>query len=586
MPQTLTMHSQAVAAKSKDWMLGIRTWLGLNAPYVLIGSSGGLLIICLWYFVALQAAESKINAMASAVNNLSNVSSTFKEHSLSVIGNVDEALRLVKYHVEVNGAKDFSLLDNYFKYDVVDARYFNQVGYIDGQGMYAFSNMSNHRKIDLSDREHFKFHQDKKSNEIFISVPVIGRATQKWSIQFTRRINKANGDFDGVSVVSFDPKFFVDVYQKIHQGRSGLTALVGLDGRVRAMKVGNISSFGQDIPKINLPALVLDKPEGNFVADNIYDSSRRIYTYTRIDGLSLVLINGMLEEDALMAYKKNATSYFTFALFISILTLSFLGVVWFLLMRQKKLNLQLVQSHELETKANQHKSDFLAGISHELRTPLNGVIGYAEYIFEKSDDPMIKFPSKIIYESGNHLLNLVNTLLDLSKIDSGVIVLMNEDVDVRKFATEIIHEAEVIAKSAGLVLTLHIGDSVPPMVTTDRLRLRQVLTNLINNAIKFTPKGGSVGVTLALSGDGKSVRFAVKDTGVGIPKDKHPLVFTKFWQSEGFVTREHGGAGLGLALSKNLVNLMGGDIGFLSEPGLGSEFTFFIPINPYMNPHG
>ncbi len=580
----MNMDSSLVPFQVKERFCSFKWWLNARFHHILIGLSGGLLIVCLWYFVYLQATEARANANAYAVNNLTNVSSTFKEHTLSVIGNVDEALRLVKYHVEVNGAKDFALLNNYFKYNVVDATYFNQVGYIDETGIYAFSNMSDHTRIDLSDREHFLYHQKKASNDLFISAPVIGRATKKWSIQFTRRINKPDGEFGGVAVVSFDPMFFIDAYKKINQGNSGFTALVGTDGRLRALKVGEMSSFGQDAARIHLPGQVFSKSEGFFISDGIYDTSRRIYAYTRMDGLSLVILNGMLEEDVLMAYKKNMTSYFSLTLFISLLIVIFLGVVLLLLARQKMLNAELIKSHEQESMANQHKSDFLAGVSHELRTPLNGVIGYAEYIFEKSEDPKIKFPAKIIFESGNHLLDLVNTLLDLTKIESGVIVLMNEEISLKKFVTEMIHEAEMISATAGLTLTLTIGDSVPDVIVSDRLRLRQVLTNLINNAIQFTKKGGHVGVSLSWVPDTHLVHIAVKDTGIGIPKEKHPLVFTKFWQSEGFVTREHGGAGLGLALSKNLAHLMGGDIRFTSEPGLGSEFVFSVPVHPSVQP--
>ncbi|HEY8566906.1 MAG TPA: ATP-binding protein [Beijerinckiaceae bacterium] len=229
-------------------------------------------------------------------------------------------------------------------------------------------------------------------------------------------------------------------------------------------------------------------------------------------------------------------------------------------------------------RASEAKTEFLAAMSHEIRTPLNGILGYTEILLEDRAallDESHKRTAERIRSAGSALLTVVNDILDFSKIEAGQI-----DLEPRPFRLETLidNTLSIVAGSgkAGVTLSVDVADDLPPIMTGDEDRLRQILLNLLNNAVKFTPKGSvTLSVRSARSTDGQAlVHFAVTDTGIGIPKDKQSLLFERFSQVDGSIGREFGGTGLGLAISKRLVTLMQGTIGVESAPGQGSTFWF------------
>jgi two-component system sensor histidine kinase BarA len=241
-----------------------------------------ILLISLWMFIGIRSTEDKVLVLKQSIANLQNIAISFKEHSQATIRNSDEALRIIKFHYELKGAKDFNLLNEYFAKKVIDVSFFNQAGIINADGIYEFSNLENHKKIDLSDREHFRILKENYPYEVFVSKPVLGRASKKWSIQLTKRLNKSDGSFNGVAVVSFDPTYFVDFHKQIELGPQGFTSLVGVDGYVRTLRVGEVSKIDGSISKIAIPALIEDQNSGYFVSDAIFDNVKRIYAFERL----------------------------------------------------------------------------------------------------------------------------------------------------------------------------------------------------------------------------------------------------------------------------------------------------------------
>ncbi len=238
--------------------------------------------------------------------------------------------------------------------------------------------------------------------------------------------------------------------------------------------------------------------------------------------------------------------------------------------------------HEAE-QANRAKSIFLATMSHEIRTPMNGVIGMASLLSETALTPRQREYTDTITSSGHTLLNVINDILDFSKIESGNMELERKGFDLRSCIEDTLDVFGPKAAAAGLDLVYHIDNDVPAQVVGDSLRLRQVLTNLVGNALKFTHDGEVfVGVQLRslLPHDQLEIEFNVRDTGIGIPGDKVGRLFKAFSQVDSSTTRKYGGTGLGLAISERLVELMHGGIWVESKPGKGSVFSFTIPGPP------
>ncbi|MCH2163029.1 MAG: ATP-binding protein [Marinovum sp.] len=224
------------------------------------------------------------------------------------------------------------------------------------------------------------------------------------------------------------------------------------------------------------------------------------------------------------------------------------------------------------------KTQFLATMSHELRTPLNGVIGVADLLDESDLNERDADLVNTIRLSGGNLLHIINSILDFSKLDADHMELEATNVDLRALLDETRRIFEVNAMGKGVTITTQVDEDVPHVLIGDPGRLRQIVSNLVGNAVKFTDHG-SVTIRAELSQDGNEyVRVSVRDTGVGIPIDKLEHVFDQFTQVDTSFSRRHEGTGLGLAICKRLVTLMGGQIAVMSEENEGSEFFFSIPM--------
>ena len=252
---------------------------------------------------------------------------------------------------------------------------------------------------------------------------------------------------------------------------------------------------------------------------------------------------------------------------------------------------------EMEEKAEQlaltskYKSEFLANMSHELRTPLNSMLILSRQLAENNDDNLsekqVQF-AETIHSSGADLLSLINDILDLSKIESGMMGIEVSDVSVVEMAEQLERSFHQLAKDKNLEFLIEHSEEMEPTIRTDDKRLQQILMNLLSNAFKFTEAGKVVlSITTApkyetyhlesLNRAGEVMAFSVSDTGIGIPSEKQRIIFEAFQQADGTTSRKYGGTGLGLSISREIARLLGGEIRVVSTPGEGSTFTFFLP---------
>jgi PAS domain S-box-containing protein len=240
--------------------------------------------------------------------------------------------------------------------------------------------------------------------------------------------------------------------------------------------------------------------------------------------------------------------------------------------------LELIEARKIADAANEAKSNFLSRMSHEIRTPMNAIIGYADILREgvANQADQNQYLSTI-HSSGEHLMTLINDILDLSKIEAGQMTLENRRFSIAPLLVQVIDTLRLQTDQKDLELKLKIEGSIPQQIDSDETRLRQVLINIIGNAVKFTKRGG-VMVVARMTEDGKQLEFDIADTGVGIPQSALQNIFKPFSQADSSVTRNFGGTGLGLTICKELTEAMGGSISVRSQENAGTVFSF--SINP------
>lgn len=538
-----------------------------KAAFVLLAFAA-LLIVAVWSVALVEVASERRRAEDDAFKDAETFARAYEEHTARTIAAADQSARFLQYQYEHRGTH-FDM-NEYLSAGALATDIFNLFTIVNANGDVVASSKP-FASVNLSDRQHIRVHMQNASDKLFLSQPVMGRVSKKWSMQLTRRLNTRSGEFDGVVVVSLDPFYFSRVYRDFTASRNGLVSLVGADGIIRARQVGTEAFVGQDLSGSPTFHRILETSNGKLRASSAIDGTERYLAYRKLEGFPLYVVVGLSIEDVMSGVEEYKRSVHNMAWLTTVLVVLFTGLLLRTITR-------IEASRQEAIRANAAKSQFLANMSHELRTPLNGILGYSELLsMEVINAEHLKF-ANAIYASGNHLLALVNAVLDIEKVASGKMEAHYTNENLAALLQEVTDGHRSNAMGRGLNLELTIDASLPSIVACDRVKLVQVLNNLIHNAVKFTDAGYvRIHATLRQEGGRGMVAIEVSDSGPGIPPNLHQSIFEKFVQVDDSDSRAHQGTGLGLALAKELATLMSGRIDLKSTPPNGATFTLLLP---------
>ena len=479
--------------------------------------------------------------------------------------------------------------------------------------------------VSIIDRDYFVRLKAANDNPLALSKPVLGKISGKWVVIFSRRLTPPGQAFQGVVFAAVPIEWFENIFARLDIGPHGVVVLRGDATRnfdIIARYPHQPSLVGQTTVSPQFQALIAAQPrEGSYEAAAGGDGVRRIFAYQAVGSHPLVTLVGLSTEDTMQPWQREAEKLIALAVAFVILTsLGCWAIARSWLARGRayreisqlnqelaednsarrdaeaetrrlnaeleqrvhertaqleSANRELIQARDAADTASQAKSAFLANMSHEIRTPLNAISGMAHLVRREGLSPRQAERMDKLEGACRHLIEVINDVLDLSKIEAGKLAFEETDVSPEQLLSNALamlrHKAE--AKHLRLV-----GESgpLPASLLGDTTRLQQALLNYATNAIKFTDQGQvTLRVTLAAE-DARSalLRFEVTDTGIGIPPEAMAKLFSAFEQADNSTTRKYGGTGLGLAITRKLAELMGGEAGATSTPGDGSTFWF------------
>jgi signal transduction histidine kinase/DNA-binding response OmpR family regulator/HPt (histidine-containing phosphotransfer) domain-containing protein len=558
---------------------------------------------------ALSLRQSRLQYEERAEITTQNLSHALAGHITDVVEKIDLTVRSVADEVEQEiaaGGIDTKMLNAVIAKNHTYLPVMDGLRVVNAQGDNAYGiGVTPGVLTSVADRAYFiRLRSDPKAG-LVISDPVVGRVSKKWSIIFARRVNQPDGSFAGLVYGTIALDNFVTIFSSIDVGKHGTIVLrnaeLALIARYPAPQgISNI--VGKMAASIELQHCIKARHDaGNYRTNGNFDHVERAYSYCKVSNHPFYVIVGLAPEDYIAAWRSEASgvsalvAMFVIGTFIAS-WVAYRGwmrrtIAVHALARQEAELLEANRQFEqatarandmaLQSKAaSAAKSEFLANMSHEIRTPLNGVVGMLDLMGHTTVTAQQARYVSTARRSADMLLTVINDILDFSKIEAGKLSLESVGFDLRGITDDV---GQVLAANGGgkdIEVLVHYAPRTPRWVTGDPARVRQILTNLVGNAVKFTAKGHVlIHVACDEVEQGRATfHIRVQDTGIGIAPDKLTRIFEKFTQADSSTTRRFGGTGLGLTICRMLVGIMNGRIWADSQVGCGSTFHFVLPL--------
>jgi two-component system cell cycle sensor histidine kinase PleC len=566
------------------------------------------LAVCMWTFIAWSLWSEYSAARVVGRTEGHNLSAAFASELALTFDRVSAALRVIDQDIEEAPAGKFDpnrLSDEVAAVAGPDA----DVRIVGADGRMLFSTLRpDTGPIDFSRQSHFIIHRDDPAAGLIVDPPPTAAGR---TIEVSRRLEAADRSFAGEAMLLLKPRGLITLNREIDIGRRGMIVIVGDDGIVRAGfdrdHPDGSAGVGTDLRGAPYPAQLEPGAIAVYGRQSRVDGVERLITIRSLERYRLRLLVGLDLDDVLGSARSHIWLIglvgLGATLLIGILTVLLGREVWRRTRREIELahdrdrlvsaqaqitadrarleetNRALQASKESAAAANRARSQFLAHMSHELRTPLHAIIGFSELIQDQAPirqgSPPIAGYAADIWTSGRHLLELINTILDISKVESGTATLAEMVFPVADLVRNSIVSVRAQADARDIAIDLRLPETTMRLLA-DRTRMLQVLINLLSNAVKFTPDHGQIVLGVAESDTGEVV-FCVVDNGIGMTEPEIEIALEPFGQVDNTLSRSFEGTGLGLPLARKLTELHGGRLDLISVKGKGTTVKVILP---------
>jgi signal transduction histidine kinase/DNA-binding response OmpR family regulator len=530
--------------------------------------------------------------IADTRRDVENLAWSTAQHATDAFRQADVAVAGLVDLIEIDGTNPVQIerLRKLMRRRLANSPILQGVAYYDETGTALANGLPETVPINISDRPYFQYHVANAERGPYTSELLLSRFSGDLVVTVSRRVDHADGSFAGVVSAAIRFSYLRELYATFRLGHEGLVSLLRDDGTLLVRQPLVDAAIGTNLGSDPAYREILRATTGGTREfHSPIDGVLRVYSYQRVTGFPLLAVAALGVNEELANWRATALEHLVTMIAVALL----LGFFVFRLSIQIRLlaraerdaaannaelaeaAMSLAAARDQSEQANQAKSRFLTGITHELRTPLHGILGYAELLsLEGGLNPPQSERVAAMIAAGEHLLGMINAVLEVSQIEADRLELFPVDIELADFARACLNVVRPAAEKKGLDLVHLIPE--PILVRADPTRLRQVVINLLGNAIKFTPVG-RIELRMAEATDRAFIRLEVADTGPGIRAGNRGKLFQVFERLNANAVSGIEGAGLGLALAAGLVQAMDGRIGYADNPGGGSVFWLELP---------